>query len=116
MASVAEDGHASVQQKSLTHRALASVRRNLHWWSLGSITLLGLIAVIIGAWRANVTEDEWSDSLWLEVAKAGVGVVAVGVLGGALSNLWKDISARRAAIDQRNDKLRTELVSLVSLY
>jgi hypothetical protein len=44
-----------------TNRARGT--RNIQWWSLGSITVLGLIAVIIGAWRANVTEDEWSDSL-----------------------------------------------------
>lgn len=116
MASSANDQRAAEQREPATRRATQSVRRNVHWWLLGSIALLGLIAVIGGAWRAHVTRDKWSDSLWLEVAKAGVGVVAVGVLGGALANLWKGISARRTSEDERNEKIRAELASLVSLY
>jgi hypothetical protein len=54
------------------------------------------------------------DELWLEVVKAGV--VAVGVLGGALAAVWRNITARREAKIERNDKIRAELASLVALY
>jgi hypothetical protein len=93
-----------------------SERRPNAWWLLALLTFLGLGAIITGAWLANLTHDKWSDALWLEVAKAGVQVVAVGVLGGALAAIWRSIAARRELEIQRNDKIRAELVSLVALY
>jgi hypothetical protein len=108
------------------------------WRLLALFTCLGVIAILTGAWRAHLTQDKWLDDLWLEVAKAGVQVVAVGVLGGALAAVWRNITAQREAKvaedakerdreiersakerDQeieRNDKIRAELVSLVALY
>jgi hypothetical protein len=80
------------------------------------LTLIGLVAIIVGAWRANLTDDKWSDALWLEIAKAGVQVVAVGVVGGALAAIWRSISARRERESERSDQIRAELVSLVALY
>jgi hypothetical protein len=74
-------------------------------------TFLGLAAIVIGAWQNN-----WSDALWLEVAKGGVSVVAVGVVGGALAVIWPSITARHAEKREHNDKVRAELVSLVAKY
>jgi hypothetical protein len=113
------------------------LRRRDTWWLL-SLLVLGLAVIIVGAWRAHLTDDRWFDGLWLEVAKAGVQLVAVGVLGGALAAVWQNINARRQMKDkeiadqrderaklaakereqeiERNDKIRTELVSLVALY
>ena len=97
------------------------------WRLLALLTCLGVVAILTAAWRAHLTQDKWLDELWLEVAKAGVQVVAVGVLGGALAAVWRNITARREAKVaedakerdreiQRNDKIRAELVSLVALY
>jgi hypothetical protein len=93
------------------------LRRHAAWWLLALLTVLGLIAVI-GAWLAHLTpdQDNWLDDLWLDVAKAGVQVVAVGVLGGALAAIWQNIRARREREIERNDKIRAELASLVALY
>jgi hypothetical protein len=104
-------------------------RRNSAWWLLALLTVVGLAAIITSAWLAHLTpnKDEWLNSLWLEVAKAGVQVVAVGVLGGALTAIWQNIRARRdREIEhhektrdreiERNEKIRAELVSLVALY
>jgi hypothetical protein len=97
------------------------------WRLLALFTCLGVVAILTGAWRAHLTQDKWLDELWLEVAKAGVQVVAVGVLGGALAAVWRNITAHREAKVaedakerdrevERNDKIRAELVSLVALY
>jgi len=92
--------------------------RNAAWWLLALLTVLGLAAIITGAWQARLTpdKDKWLDALWFEVAKAGVQVVAVGVLGGALAAIWQNIRTRRERESVRNDKIRAELVSLVALY
>lgn len=103
------------KQSSANKRRFDFVRRNSHWWLLGGIALLGLIVIGISAWQAS-DQDRWVDSLWLEVARASVGVVAVGVLGGALSYLWKQVSDRRTKESERREKLRVELMSLVALY
>jgi uncharacterized membrane protein YcjF (UPF0283 family) len=92
------------------------LRRHAAWWLLALLTVLGLVAIITGAWLARLTPDKWLDALWLEVAKAGVQVVAVGVLGGALAAIWQNIRARREREIERNDKIRAELVSLDALY
>jgi hypothetical protein len=103
-------------------RELISRSRLADWWPLLLFTIVGLAATIIGAWQIK-----WSDALWLEVAKSGIQVVAVGVLGGALAATWRTITSRReAAIEQdakkrdrkieRNEKILTELASMVALY
>jgi hypothetical protein len=116
------------------------LRRDGAWWLLALLTVVGLAAIIASAWLAHLTphKDKWLNALWLEVAKAGVQVVAVGVLGGALAAIWQQIRARRdrriarkekvrdrriARKEkirdreiERNDKIRAELVSLVALY
>lgn len=91
------------------------------------LSLLGLVVIIASAFLATRTQDKWLDDLWIEVAKAGVWVVGVGVLGGALGAIWKSISARlqeQIAADEkerdrdieRNEKMRAELVALVNMY
>jgi uncharacterized membrane protein YcjF (UPF0283 family) len=118
---------SATRRKSADWRELLSRSRVADWWPLPLFTCLGLVAVIAGAWLADLTEDKWFDALWLEVAKAGVQVVAVGVLGGALAATWQTITSRREAEIERdakererelesNDKIRDELVSLVALY
>ena len=105
------------------------LRRHSAWWLLALLTVLGLGAIFIAAWLAHLAphNDKWLNALWLEVAKAGVQVVAVGVLGGALAAIWQNIRARRDREIERNDKIRdreierndairAELVSLVALY
>jgi hypothetical protein len=60
--------------------------------------------------------EKWDRAFWLEVAKAGVQLVAVAVLGGAAAWAWR---ARERARDQeaeRKAKLRSELAELVALY
>jgi hypothetical protein len=132
----------SVRLRSRARRIYAALREQAAKLRppqlIALLTALGLVAVIISAWLANSTDELWQDKLWLEVAKAGVWVVAVGVLGGALGAIWKNISAdrevqvaedakerdRRLAEDakerdrqlERNDKIRAELASLVGLY
>ena len=101
------------------------LRRREAWWLLALLTV-GVIA-IFGAWLAHSTGDEWSDDFWFEVAKSGVQLVAVGVLGGALTAVWRTIAIQRELADkeiaeqrqrkiERNDKIRAELLSLVALY
>jgi hypothetical protein len=112
----------SASPPSAARRADLELRKRLRchaaWWLLALLTVLGLVATITGAWLAHLTpdKDKWLDALWLEVAKAGVQVVAVGVLGGALAAIWQNIRARREREIERNDKIRAELVSLVALY
>lgn len=124
----------SASPPSAVRRAYLALRKRLRrdavWWLLlAFLTFLGLAAIITGAWLAHLTphKDKWLNALWLEVAKAGVQVVAVGVLGGALAAIWQNIRARRDhEIErnnkirdheiERNDKIRAELVSLVDLY
>jgi len=103
------DRRAGIELRKLLHRFDA-------WWLLAPFACLGVVAIVTGAWRAHLTQDKWLDELWLDVAKAGVQVVAVGVLGGALAAVWRSITARREAEIKRNDKIRAELVSLVALY
>jgi hypothetical protein len=94
------------------------LRRYAPWFWLVVLTALGLVAIITSARLAHHTphKDKWFNALWLEVAKAGVQVVAVGALGGALAAVWQNIRARRDRETERNDKIRDELVSLVALY
>lgn len=43
-------------------------------------------------------------------------LLGVGVLGGALSLLWRDISMRRERESERREKIRAEIASTVALY
>jgi hypothetical protein len=86
---------------TLLGRVLSPVR---NWLSdrqpselVAMLGLAGLGAVAASLVLAHFTDDEWRDALWLEVAKAGVWVVAVGVLGGALSSIWQRVTADREA-------------------
>jgi len=101
-------------------------RRRDAWWIV-TLLALGLATITAGAWLARTTQDTWFDELWLEVAKAGVQVVAVGVLGGALAAVWRnmavqremkarDVAEQRELEIERNDKIRAELASLIALY
>lgn len=69
----------------------------------------------VGAWLAHPT-NQALDDLWLEVAKGGVQVVAVGVLGGALGYAWKYLATEREKEGERRAKIRAELVDLFGLY
>jgi hypothetical protein len=136
------DNSASTPSAALRADPELSERQRGHaaWWLIALLTFIGLAAIITSAWLAHLTphKDTWLNALWLEVAKGGVQVVAVGVLGGALAAIWQNIRARRDQEIERKDKIRdqeierkdkdrdreiermdkirTELVSLVALY
>lgn len=76
---------------------------------------MGAAAACLGALLASETSGAWSD-LWSDVASAGVGVVAVGVVGGALTAAWKAIEARREAAALTEEKVRAEFAELIVLY
>lgn len=112
----------SASPPSTARRAYLALRKRLRrhaaLWLPALLTVLGLVTIIIGAWLARLTrdKDKWLDALWLEVSKAGIQVVAVGVLGGALTAVWQNIRGCRERQIERNDKIRAELVSLFALY
>ena len=66
------------------------------WTWICVIGVIGVAAAGFGALAASNTSGAWSD-LWSEVAQAGVQVVAVGVVGGALTASWSALRARRHA-------------------
>src|SRR3954451_6451695 len=86
------------------------MRRLSGWWLLAILTVLGLSAIVTGAMLAKVTHDKWFDALWLEIAKAGIQVVAIGVLGGALAFIWGNFTTRRDRDIQRRDNRRERAI------
>jgi hypothetical protein len=84
--------------------------------TLALAATLGLAATITAANLAHGTSEKWFDDLWFEVAKAGVQVVAVGVLGGALAAIWRNLSAWSEGQKEQRSKVREELVELFTLY
>jgi hypothetical protein len=107
-------------------------------WLIAIVAGLGLVAVAVGTLGAFLADGRWFDDLWFEVAKAGVQLVTIGVLGGTLTAAWKIITDMRqeeaakeakklqdaAATEakerdreiERNEKIRAELVSLFDTY
>lgn len=81
------------------------------WLALLAAVAVGLAAILIGGWV-----NGWSDELWLEIAKGGVQLLGVGVLGGALTLIWRDVSMRREQKSERNLKILTETASIIALY
>jgi hypothetical protein len=82
---------------------------------IGAIALAGLITTFAG-WQAAKAAEKPLATLWLDVAKAGIQIVAVGVVGGALAQAWKAIADQREAAAATKAKIRAELVELVALY
>lgn len=87
-------------------------RRPSPWLVLGVIAFLGLGATVAAAYWAHRTTDTWVEDLLFEVARAGVQIFAIGVLGGAAAAAWRAREARREA----RAKVREELVAVVGLY
>lgn len=85
------------------------------WTWICVIGVIGVAAAGFGALAASNTSGAWSD-LWSEVAQAGVQVVAVGVVGGALTASWSALRARRHAAALTEDKIRAEFAELIVLY
>lgn len=85
------------------------------WWVIVGIGILGVAAFLVGAFCATSTTGEWP-KLWLEVAKAGVQVIAIGVAGGALTAAWKALADQREREAARMDKIRAEFAELITLY
>lgn len=87
---------------------------------LGLAVGIGLAAIALGSFLSLATADEWFEDLWFEVAKAGVQVVAVGVVVGGLAAFWRylnDESARQHDIEhRRQEHLESDYAKLVSLY
>lgn len=84
------------------------------WW-LGAGVVVGVFGAGLGSLLASKTTAPWSD-LWSDVAGAGVGVVAVGLVGGALAFSWRAIEKRREEESFVKDKLRAEFTELIVLY
>lgn len=76
----------------------------------------GLVLAAAGTALAVVSTDRWFDDLWLEVAKAGVQIIAVGVLGGALATAWRTLDRKRERERRERDKIRVEITAMVTLY
>lgn len=91
------------------------LERTSLWSRIGVIGAMGAAAACLGALLASETSGAWSD-LWSDVASAGVGVVAVGVVGGALTAAWKAIEAQREAAALTENKIRVEFAELIVLY
>ncbi|MCR2811123.1 MULTISPECIES: hypothetical protein [unclassified Microbacterium] len=88
--------------------------REPFWW-LGAGVVIGVVGAGLGTLLASKTSEPWSD-LWSDVAGAGVGVVAVGMVGGALAFSWRAIEKRREEEAFVKDKLRAEFTELIVLY
>ena len=69
--------------------------------------VLGLLMAILGALLAWDADSGEYDPVGFEVAKAGIQVFAVGVLGGAAAWAWKVMSEHREAI-AREERERQE--------
>ena len=93
----------------------SGLRRAPLWLWIVLIAIGGALAAAGAAMAASHTSGAWSD-LWSEVAKAGVQVVAVGAVGGALTATWKAIADRRETAAATKVKLRAEFLELVALY
>lgn len=93
------------------------------WWRRHAVArlivllgILGVLVLLIGILGAVLAESSTADELWLELAKAGIQIVAVGVVGGALAQAWRRIQTQREAAAAADDKIRAELAELVALY
>lgn len=90
-------------------------RATPEWWWIAVIALMGLAVALVGAVAATSTSGDWS-KVWLEVTKAGVQVLAVGVAGGAITEAWKAITDRREREARTRDKIRAEFAELIDIY
>lgn len=95
--------------------------RNLRWLSYPAMIvvwlgLTGIVVILLVVWSASPTDDKWSQNLLLEVAKAGIQLLAVGVLGGALGFAWKALATEKEKEAERRAKVRSELLDIVALY
>lgn len=103
------------------------------WASKNAVPIVIVVVAVVGAAAAvkgymmikPLTDT--SSAFWLELAKAGMQILAVAVLGGLAAAAWKTREQRLAreevrqlkAKELRSDrkaKLRAELVELVALY
>lgn len=93
-------------------------RHEIVWAPLAWIVLIafiGLGAALFGAFAVGRTSGEQSN-LWLDVAKSGIQVVAVGVAGGGLAAAWKALTERREAAALTREKIRAEFAELIAIY
>lgn len=90
------------------------------------VALIGVVASVTGYLMASDTKG-LSRAFWLEVAKAGVQILAVAVVGGLAAAAWKTREQRREkdaddklreeeGRSERRAKIRAELAELVDLY
>ena len=84
-------------------------------WVLAMAVAFGAFAAALGWIFSDRTND-----LWFEVAKAGIQVVAVGVVGGGLATVWRRLGEMSARIDEvehsRRDRLASDYSELATLY
>lgn len=77
------------------------------------VSAVGILLIVLMASRADSKAFE---NLLLEGAKAGIQLLGVGVLGGALGYAWKALATEKDKDAERRAKIRSELTDLVSLY
>jgi hypothetical protein len=68
-----------------------------------STALLGVALVIIGAVLSEQREE-----LWIEIAKVGIQLLVIGIIGGALSAGWKLAEERRSEQRRLAEEIRSE--------
>lgn len=98
--------------------------RNVALWVLLLVGAIGVTGVLISVFAYSQARDltgageleNWDRDFWLEVAKAGVQLVAVAVLGGMAAAAWRARERNRDQEAERKAKLRGELAELVRLY
>jgi len=73
--------------------------------------VLGLAGIVVGS--INTTRR---DELWLEVAKAGVQLVAVVLIGGAVSAAWKYSEQARDARQEQRERQLAVFSQIVASY
>jgi len=98
---------------------------------IGATALVGALVASLSVFFAGRTTDTWLDGFWLEMGKAGTQIVAVGVVGGAVTWAWKEVeraradraaeisaekAQRRKRQQARNKALRRELDELGAMY
>lgn len=85
----------------------STAKRRVPYLVLVGAGVLGLLMAVLGALLAWDADSGEYDPVGFEVAKAGIQVFAVGVLGGAAAWAWKVMSEHREAI-AREERERHE--------
>ena len=98
--------------------------RHVAQWVLLLVAAIGVAGVVTSVIAYSQAREitgagaleSWDRDFWLEVAKAGVQLVSVAVLGGIAAGAWRARERSRDQEAERKTKLRGERAELVALY